>query len=307
MFPTTDSSQTIINCLVKAAENAGVEVLCGQNATAFYPPGTAHPHWKVKTQSGDEFLARHLLLAAGSSPRIWQLLESMGHRIVPPVPSLFTFNIQDKRIDGLAGLAVKLATVQVAGSKLQSQGPLLITHWGMSGPAILKLSAWGARDLHERDYRFEISINCLGNASEQDVFEKLQVVKQAFSKKTVKSNCPYPAIPKRLWESFLEHLALDETARWADLSKKTLQALAQQLVCGTFQVSGKSTFKEEFVTAGGVHLDEVDFKTFQSKLQPRLFFAGELLDIDAITGGFNFQAAWTGGYLAGMGMANDEH
>ncbi len=304
MFPTTDSSQTIINCLTIAAEKAGVVVLSGQNATAIYPPSETHPNWKIITQNGEEFFAKNLMIASGSSPRIWQLLESMGHRIVPPVPSLFTFNIKDKRIVGLAGVAVKTATVHIPGTKLSAEGPLLITHWGMSGPAILKLSAWGARDLQEMGYRFEIKVNWLGNLSDAAVFEQLQMAKNEMAKKTVRANCPFFAIPKRLWESFLEHLAISETMRWADLSKKTLQALAQELSNGSFQVNGKSTFKEEFVTAGGIHLDEIDFKTFQSKLHPHLFFAGEVLDIDAITGGFNFQAAWTGGYLAGLGMVN---
>lgn len=305
MFPVSDRSQTIMDCLTMAAEKAGVEVFCGQNAAAIAPPADFNSAWKISTQYGGEFLTANLMIAAGSSPRIWQMLEGLGHRIVPPVPSLFTFHIKDARIHGLAGVAVQNASVNIPGTKLATNGPLLITHWGMSGPAILRLSAWGARHFFEKGYQVEMRVNWLGNSAGLTVVEKLQTAKVELAKKTVKANCPFQQIPKRLWESIVLAVDISETNRWADLNKKTLQALGDELSNASFQVNGKSTFKEEFVTAGGVHLDEVDFKTFGSKVQPRLFLAGEVLDIDAVTGGFNFQAAWTGGYLAGKEMGRD--
>ena len=308
MFPITDNSETIIHCLTQAAREAGVKVLTGKNVAQIEPPGNPDSYrgWQVKTQAGEVFFAEKIMVATGSSPRIWQLLEGLGHRIVPPVPSLFTFNIKDARIQDLPGVSVPRASVVFRNlgdfGKLKTIAPLLITHWGMSGPAILKLSAWGARALHEVGYRFEIEVNWLENKTLHEVATELADAKLTFAKKAVEVQCPFD-LPFRLWKNLMLSLQLPPAIRWADLKKEHLQQLARELSAGVFQVNGKSTFKEEFVTAGGIDLDEVDFRRFESKIQPGLFLAGEVLDIDAVTGGFNFQAAWTGGWLAGLAMA----
>ncbi len=326
MFPVSDRSQTIMDCLTHAAQNAGVEVLTGQNVTEILPPTEANPLWSIQTQGGEQIFASKLFVGSGSNARIWEMLAGMGHTVVPPVPSLFTFNIKDARIQGLEGLSVPLAKAKMldnaeygirnteclpvplakaklSGNKLSAEGPLLITHWGMSGPAILKLSAWGARQLHDCDYRFSLEINWLGNRSLPETEEFLKAEKARSARKTVDSTNPFEAIPKRLWKNLVAAAGIAEDLRWADLNKEKSRNLAQQLSAGVFSVDGKSTYKQEFVTAGGIRLDEVNFKTFESKLLPGLFFAGEVLDIDAVTGGFNFQAAWTGGWIAGQAMA----
>ncbi len=306
MFPVTDNSMTIVNCLLQAASKAGVEVRTGENATHFAKQENENGGWIVATQSGHQYQASSLMIATGSSPRIWELLKELGHAIVPPVPSLFTFNIKDKRIEGLMGLSVPSAMVKVVGEKLAATGPLLITHWGMSGPGILRLSAWGARILAEKSYRFDIEVSWLNYATEEMV-EELNEAKLEHAKKLVAAQCPFPSLPRRLWESLVAAAGIAPDLRWADLGKEKLRKLATELGAGRYLVTGKSTFKEEFVTSGGVELDEVNFKTFESKLHPGLYFAGEVLDIDAITGGFNFQAAWTGGWLVGTAVANDHH
>lgn len=298
MFPTTNNSQTIVDCLERAAEAANVKILRGYRVEDLE---NIDNQWLVKTNR-QGFTADKVLIAAGSSTAVWDLLKKLGHTIVEPVPSLFTFNIKDKRIDGLAGLSVPLATIQVEGTKLKTQGPLLITHWGMSGPAILKLSAWGARHLFDAKYQFNIRINWTGKLNAEEVKTELtDNFKAKYLKKQI-DKTPQYSISTRLWQRFLEAANIPETMIWADISKKQIQNLAEQLTQSTYEVKGKSTFKDEFVTAGGVKLDEVNFKTFESKRLPNLFFAGEILDIDAITGGFNFQAAWTGGWIAGEAM-----
>jgi hypothetical protein len=306
MFPATDDSQTIVNCLLQSARQGGVDVLTSQNVTSILPPAVGQQAcWNITTQSGEIFQSKKLMIATGSSPRIWQLLEQLGHHIVPPVPSLFTFNIKDARIEGLAGLSVPQASLKVTGMKsLHASGPLLITHWGMSGPAILRLSAWGAHTLHEQAYRFQLEVNWLSHYSREEINAVLQQSKTDQARKLVVANCPFPDLPKRLWEKLTHAAAITADLRWADVSKEKLNNLAHQVTASVFEVNGKSTFKEEFVTAGGVDLDEVDFTRFESKIHPALFLAGEVLDIDAITGGFNFQAAWTGGFLAGKKIAD---
>ncbi len=314
MFPVTDSSQTIVNCLMAAAHKAGVQILTGENVVQILPPKTPEyqtngrqPNklgghiWQVASQSGTVFQTKNLMVATGSSPRIWNLLQELGHTIVPPVPSLFTFNIKDPRLTGLMGLSVPSAVVRVLGEKLTATGPLLITHWGMSGPGILRLSAWGARILAEKNYNFDIEVSWL-NYSTDEMAEELGEAKLAFPKKMVAAQNPFPTLPRRLWESLVAAVGIAADLRWADLGKEKLRKLATELGAGRYHVSGKSTFKEEFVTAGGIDLDEVNFKTFESKIHPGLHFGGEVLDIDAITGGFNFQAAWTGGWLVGSAL-----
>jgi predicted Rossmann fold flavoprotein len=299
MFPITDNSQTIVDCLQDSARRAGVEVRLQQRVQELKPPMDGQGYWLVRTKD-QVYTADAVLIAAGSSPAMWKLLGELGLAIVAPVPSLFTFNIKDPRIEGLPGLAVPLATVSIQGSKLKASGPLLITHWGMSGPAILRLSAWGARELAERKHQFSIRVNWLSQSLEA-VREALEARKQAVPKKLALGD-PQLGLPARLWRSLAAAAGIGEHQRWSELGSKAFNKLTEELTAGQYEVQGKSTFKEEFVTAGGVDLKEIDFKTFQSKRFPGLFFAGEVIDIDAITGGFNFQAAWTGGWIAGEAM-----
>ncbi|KLT69070.1 NAD(P)/FAD-dependent oxidoreductase [Flavobacterium sp. ABG] len=291
MFPVSNSSQTIIDCFLKATEKLGIKVLIGQSVQSIFK---SEKHWKIDTQN-ENYAAEKLILATGSNPKIWEMLQTQGHAIVSPVPSLFTFNIKDSRIKELPGVAAKV-TVTVKDTKLESTGPLLITHWGMSGPAILKLSAWGARTLFDKNYQFTIFVNWLNDVDTEDAEKILKDLKQEHAKKAVSKKSPFD-FPNRLWESFVLASAIDAETKWADLSKIQLQNLASQLTKAKFQVNGKSTFKEEFVTAGGIDLKEINFKTMESKLHQNLYFAGEIVNIDAITGGFNFQNAWTSGFI----------
>ncbi len=299
MFPITDRSQTIIDCLTDEAERLGVQVIRGQRVEMLTPPAGKTAPWAVRTKK-TTYTADRLLIATGSNPAIWSLLAELGHTIVPPVPSLFTFNIQDDRIEGLPGVSVDAAALSIAGTKLAAAGPLLITHWGMSGPAILKLSAWGARLLNERGYEFELIVNWL-NRHPEDVQQEIENTKTTENSGQITGRSPF-ALPQRLWRRLVAAAGILPETRWSELSRKGRHRLVEELTAGRFPVRGKSTFKEEFVTAGGVDLREIDFKTFASKRLPNLFLAGEVLDIDAVTGGFNFQAAWTGGWIAGGAM-----
>ncbi|WP_211165374.1 BaiN/RdsA family NAD(P)/FAD-dependent oxidoreductase [Flavobacterium silvaticum] len=297
MFPVTDSSQTIIDCFITETQKYGIEVLTGQSVQSLFH---ATDGWKIETPQ-DQFKASKILIAAGSNPKIWDMLHELGHTIVPAVPSLFTFNINDTRIKDLPGVSAQ-ASVMVNGTKLEASGPLLITHWGMSGPAILKLSAWGARILADKNYQFGITVNWLDHADSEEAETILKSIKSDQPKKSVGSKSPF-GFPNRLWESIVKSAQISSELKWADMNKAQLQALATALTSAKFSVNGKSTFKEEFVTAGGIDLKEVNFKTMESKLLPGIFFAGEILDIDAITGGFNFQNAWTGGFIAAKSLS----
>ncbi len=296
MFPTSDSSQTIIDCFLNLVQKLKIEVLTGQSVQSIFKAETM---WKIETPAA-QFSADKLVLATGSNPKMWDLLQSFGHMIIAPVPSLFTFNIKDSRIKELPGIAA-LATVSVRNTKLQASGPLLITHWGMSGPAILKLSAWGARILNEKNYQFEIFVNWLNDITTDDCEKILRDLKATNARKAVSKKSPFD-FPNRLWESLVLASKIDPETKWADLSKIQLQNLASELTNGKFQVNGKSTFKEEFVTAGGIDLREINFKTMQSKLHENLYFAGEIVNIDAITGGYNFQNAWTSGFIVAQNI-----
>ena len=297
IFPVSNSSQTIIDCFLKATQKLGITVLTRQSVQSIFKKDSL---WKVETQT-ENYLAEKLILATGSNPKVWEMLQNFGHAIVSPVPSLFTFNIKDSRIKELPGVAAHV-TVKVKDTKLSSTGPLLITHWGMSGPAILKLSAWGARILHDKNYQFTIFVNWLNDAEKADVENMLKELKQEHAKKSVSKKSPFE-LTNRLWESLVLASGIESETKWADLSKIQLQNLANQLTNGTFQVNGKSTFKEEFVTAGGIDLKEINFKTMESKLHESLYFAGEIVNIDAITGGFNFQNAWTSGYIVATALS----
>jgi predicted Rossmann fold flavoprotein len=301
MFPTTDDSQTIVDCLLENARAAGVKIIMQSRIEKITPPTLSNEKWQIEV--GDKIIqADKLMIATGSNPKIWKLLKNLGHSIVKPVPSLFTFNIKDPRIEGLAGLAVKNVSIKIQNSKLQASGPLLITHWGMSGPGILKLSAWGARILNDWNYRFQVNINWLGEVKLETTIQNLQKLKKQISGKQVIANTQFQ-IPIRLWKRLISATGINDSVRWGDLSNKLINKIATQLTQSNFSVNGKSTFKEEFVTAGGVELKEVNFKRFESKIHKNLFFAGEVLNIDAVTGGFNFQAAWTGGWIAGNAMS----
>jgi hypothetical protein len=301
MFPVSNSSQTIIDCFLNATQKLGISVLIGQSVQSIYKKDNC---WQIETPS-EQYLTEKLILATGSNPKMWELLQTFGHAVVSPVPSLFTFNIKDARIKDLMGVAA-LATVRVKDTKLSATGPLLITHWGMSGPGILKLSAWGARILHDKNYQFTIYVNWLNDVETEDAEKLLKELKIEHAKKAASKKSPFdladaqfagPRVPNRLWESLVLASGIESETKWADLSKIQLQSLAQQLTNGCFQVNGKSTFKEEFVTAGGIDLKEINFKTMESKLHENLYFAGEIVNIDAITGGFNFQNAWTSGSI----------
>jgi predicted Rossmann fold flavoprotein len=300
VFPTSNSSQSILDCFQKQVDELGIEVLTNHGVHEVLKNEEG---WSVQTSKGN-FNTKKVVITAGSSKRVWELVRSLQHSIIPPVPSLFTFNIKDSRLTDLLGVSVPHATIRLVGTKLETTGPLLITHWGLSGPAVLKLSAFGARLLAEKNYEYQVQVNWVSKSFGQ-VVQELQKTKKTNTKKQIALRSPLEAISKRLWERFVVTVGLDPQSRWADLSNKNLEAIAQQLTNGVFQANGKSTFKEEFVTAGGIDLKEINFKRFESKLHKNLFFAGEVLNIDAVTGGFNFQNAWTGGFLIGTALATD--
>ncbi|MBU2949587.1 NAD(P)/FAD-dependent oxidoreductase [Tamlana agarivorans] len=297
MFPVSNSSQTIIDCFLNEAEKHQVDIYYNHPVKTI----EAQNEQFVVTTSETTFSAKKIMIATGSNPKIWKLLESLGHRVSQPVPSLFTFNIKDERIQDIPGVVALNVEVQVLGTNLWSEGPLLITHWGMSAPSILKLSAFGALELAKRDYKFQIEVNFIKQGFE-DCLDVLKSLKQDLAKKTVFKSTQFD-LPKRLWHKLVLASKMTETTRWADLNKSQLEGLASQLTTAVFNVDGKSTFKDEFVTAGGVSLKEVNFKTFESKLVKNLYFAGEVLNIDAVTGGFNFQNAWTGAFIAAQHMS----
>ena len=301
MFPVSNSSQTIIDCFLKATDKLGIKILTGQSVQSIFKKDDC---WKIDTQN-ENYISEKLILATGSNPKIWGMLQTFDHAIVNPVPSLFTFNIKDPRITELPGVSA-MVSVKVKDTKLASTGPLLITHWGMSGPAILKLSAWGARILFEKNYQFTIVVNWLNDVDTDDAEKILKDLKQVHAKKGVSNKSPFDLpsgqygntrLSNRLWESLVLASNISSATKWADLSKIQLQNLANQLTNSSFQVNGKSTFKEEFVTAGGIDLKSINFKTMESKLHNNLYFAGEIVNVDAVTGGFNFQNAWTTGFI----------
>ncbi|MEM8583805.1 MAG: NAD(P)/FAD-dependent oxidoreductase [Bacteroidota bacterium] len=299
VFPTTDDSSTIIDCLWQTAKGLGVEVLTRHRVDNIIHQPKEDLAWRV-TCGDQQFNAHRLVVATGSNPAAWRLLDQLGLRLVPPVPSLFAFNVADKALRNLAGISLPWAQVWIKGHQLKAEGPLLITHKGLSGPAVLRLSAWGARELAPTRYRFQLGVNWLCQKTEH-VEQQLHSLRQEFPKQTLGSHARFE-LPLRLWRLILERASLSLDFRWSEASNKHLRQLAHQLTRDMYPVDGKATNKDEFVTAGGVDLKEIDFKDFSAKRFPNLHLAGEVLDIDAITGGFNFQAAWTGGYLiAGSG------
>ncbi len=300
MFPTTDDSATIVNCLMTAAENAGVEVRLRANVAAIEHHESC---FTVTLQTGESINADRILMTTGGSRAGFELSGRLGHTIVPPVPSLFTFKVNDPRIKDLPGVAVEQVECQLVTSTqtFTQSGPILVTHWGLSGPAVLKLSAWAARELFEAKYNALLRINWLAGTSADQAREQLNAFKTAQAKKNIDAASPWQ-FPRRLWKSLVDHSLGPQPVRWAELSRKGSQALVNELTAGEFQVTGKGVFKEEFVTCGGVDLNEVDFRRMESRLCPGLYFAGEILNIDGITGGFNFQNAWTTAWIAGNAM-----
>lgn len=297
MFPVSNSSQTIIDCFLSEAKKLGVEVLYNHSVKQIEQVENG---FLLKTNQ-DDITTKKVVIATGSNPKIWNLVSDLGHTIVPPVPSLFTFDIKDARIKNIPGVVAKDVEVNVLGTNLYSEGPLLITHVGMSAPAILKLSAFGAVELAKLNYNFEISIN-FTRKELAECINRLKIAKQDLAKKTVLNASQFD-LPKRLWKTLVLASNINDKERWADVNKQQIEALADQLTAAVFKVTGKSTFKEEFVTAGGVDLKEVNFKTFESKRIPNLYFAGEVMNIDAVTGGFNFQNAWTSAYIVSQSIS----
>ena len=299
VFPESNSSQTIVDCFLNKTKRLGISVLKNHGVTTIQKQANS---WLVITKE-KQFVCDAVVMAAGSSKKVWELSKALRHSIISPVPSLFTFNIKDNRIKDLLGISVPNATVQLEDTNLEASGPLLITHWGMSGPAILKLSAFGARVLAEKNYEYQVQVNWLSRPTHK-IVNVLLNLKKKHSKKQVIVRSPFEEIPKRLWERFVMATTIKTTFNWADVSHEQIDVLANQLTKSIFTAKGKSTFKEEFVTAGGVDLKEINFKNFESKLQNNLFFVGEVLNIDAVTGGFNFQNAWTGGWLCAKALAS---
>lgn len=303
MFPVTDDSATIVDCLQRAAAGAGVRVVTGVGVRNLSKDAAG---FEIELTTGERIPADRVLIATGGNKSSAGLTVALalGHEIEPAVPSLFTFNIaKDARLEGLAGVAVERVETSVRGTKLKEQGPLLVTHWGVSGPGILKLSAWGARELAAMDYKFTLVVNFSPAHTREALVKELAAMREKNLKKQVTTWSPVAGIPQRFWERLVVAAGIGATTPWTNVGNAALANLAAQVGAAEFAVSGKSTNKDEFVTCGGVRLREVDFRTMESRVCPGLHFAGEVLDIDGVTGGFNFQSAWTTGWLAGRAMA----
>ena len=302
MFPVTNTSQTIVDCLMQEVNKYGVEILMNKEVKAV---NEMNERWQLVFANDTKVEADFICIASGGYPKSAQFdwLQKIGHNIETPVPSLFTFNMPGNHINSLMGITVENASVKIAGTKLVEQGPLLITHWGMSGPVILKLSAWGARILANNNYSFTAIVNWIPAYNEQTLKDKLQQVRFELAAQKICNRNPF-GLPQRLWEYLLEQSVINLDLRWADLPAKEQNKLIK-LLCGQeFIVNGKTTFKEEFVTAGGIELNEIDHQTMESKIAANLFFCGEVIDTDGVTGGFNFQNAWTTGFIAAKAIAS---
>lgn len=302
MFPITDDSATIINCLIDEAKKYGVKIKTKNKVDRIEP--NVEGGFKLFLHKEKSVNCDKLVVASGGFNRenAYQWLKDIGHTVVPPVPSLFTFNFREKIFSDLAGISVEQAQIHIKDTKFTEVGPVLITHWGLSGPAVLKLSAWAARELHNREYRYEVEINWLHPFNEQDVRNKLTSLRDKNAKRLITKQDQFP-FSARLWEKFIALVSINPSKRWADVSNKEIHELTQQLVHGTYEIQGKTTYKEEFVTSGGIPLNEINPDTLESKKIPGLYFVGEVLNIDGVTGGFNFQAAWTNGWLAAQHIA----
>lgn len=319
MFPVTDSSQTIIDCLMREVNKYGVELRMSsevkgiqriqntEDSIQHSASSVQHPaggQFRVELGDQRQLTADFVCIACGGYPKsaMFEWLRQLGHTIEEPVPSLFTFNMPGNPITQLMGISVPDVQVRITGSKLSARGPLLITHWGMSGPAVLRLSAWGARELAAGNYQFTVNINWLVEHHENSLREQMQSLRFELATQKISNRNPF-SLPQRLWDYFLGQAGIGGDMRWADLPAAAQNKLIRLLCAQELVVQGKTTFKEEFVTAGGIRLSEIEANTMQSKLLPGLFFAGEIMDVDGITGGFNFQHAWTSGYLAAATIA----
>jgi hypothetical protein len=301
MFPLTESSQTIIDCLMKEAYKHAVEIRMNKEVKGIYCDSGK---WNLLMKDDVILPADFICIASGGYPKILQYdwLKASEHSIEEPVPSLFTFNMPGNAITALMGVAVENAVVKMVGSKLSESGPLLITHWGMSGPAVLKLSAWGARELAKNNYHFSILVNWLPEFNENSLRDKIQILRFELAAQKIVNRNPF-SLPNRLWEYLLIQSGINTDLRWADLPAREQNKLIKNLCAQEHAVKGKTTFKEEFVTAGGIDLNEIDFNTMQSKKHAGLFFAGEIINVDGITGGYNFQNAWTTGWIAAKAIS----
>ncbi|MBV7533177.1 NAD(P)/FAD-dependent oxidoreductase [Chitinophaga sp. sic0106] len=302
MFPVTDSSQTIIDCLLREADKYQINIRTNVEVLALERRATGG--WKLVLSQGAALEADFVCIATGGYAQEGKFswLKEIGHTIVPPAPSLFTFNMPGNPITQLMGVATE-ASVKIAGTKLQQQGPLLITHWGMSGPAILRLSAWGARELQDMQYTCTAIVNWVPSYNENSMREDWQSLRFELGKQKIYNKNPFQ-LPQRLWNFLLQQAGIGEDLRWADVPAKEQNKLQKMLVAMEFPVKGKTTFKEEFVTCGGVTLSEIDPATMQSRIAPGLYFAGEVMDVDGVTGGFNFQHAWTSGFIAAKSISS---
>src|SRR5687768_6759262 len=296
MFPVTDKSQTIIDCFLSEAERLGIEIETGIEVTKIHREGNA---FFIGSLSGKSYKSRRILIATGGSPKTegYSLVRDLGHTIRDPIPSLFTFNDEAKEFSDLMGVAVPDAEVRIIGTKLKQRGPLLITHWGLSGPAVIKLSAWAAEYLHSVKYDFRVAVSWIGPVKEEDIRQFLFKQKEARLKQKIYGH-PLFEFPQRIWVRLCRLAEIPEDKIWGDIALRNLNKLLEYLIRCPFHIQGKTTFKEEFVTCGGVDLREVDLSTMESKIVKGLYFAGEVLNIDGETGGFNFQAAWSTAYIA---------
>ena len=302
MFPVSDSSETIIHCLVREANQHKVEMMLNADVKSLLKKGET---FEAVMADGRKVEADFVCIASGGFPKPEQFnwITSLGHHIATPVPSLFTFNLPKHPLNALMGVVADPVRVKIEGTKLSEEGPVLITHWGLSGPGILRLSAWGARDLAERDWHFTVHVNWLPDLNEESARKKLQEIRFETAGQKITARNVF-GLPQRLWEFFVLQSGIKPDTRWADLPAKEQNKLAKTLCDSVFEVKGKTTFKEEFVTAGGIELKEVEAGTMESKIVPGLFFAGEILDVDGITGGYNFQHAWSSGFLAAQSVAD---
>jgi predicted Rossmann fold flavoprotein len=300
MFPVTDDSSTVVDCLLKEAEDHGVEIFMGRAVTGIEKRGG---RWLVQT-GAETHETDWICIAAGGFPKISQFdwISSTGHQISPPIPSLFTFNMPSSPLMKLMGVSITDVKVKISGMDFEQRGPLLITHWGLSGPCVLKLSAWAARELHDCNYHFSVLVNWLPDYHQASIKEELLAHRSLHGKQKIFGKNPF-GLPVRLWDQLLCEIGIPEDQRWSELTAKDQNLLSRNLCQSVYEIKGKTTFKEEFVTAGGVRLDEVDVNRMESKLHPGLFFAGEILDLDGVTGGFNFQAAWTTAYIAAKSIS----
>lgn len=301
MFPVSNDSQTIIDCIWTQLQKNKVSVRFGKAVKSIEK---AADRLEVSFLDGSQYMADKVLIACGGFPKQdqYKWINELGHTNNPPVPSLFTFNLPNHPIRDLMGISVEQVTLKVQGTKLKESGPILITHWGMSGPAVLKTSAWAARQLQEMGYDFHILINWLNDTNDEELGEIIKGMRIDQGKSLVYNKSPFTIIPRRLWEYFLKNIGVSEETKWGEMQAAHQRKLIETLLRDSYHVSGKTTFKEEFVTAGGVTLSEVDSKDMQSKVIPNLYFAGEILDVDGVTGGFNFQHAWSSAYIAAMNI-----